>query len=218
MGRLASDVVGTLPASGVTSAVALVGATGVAVGVGVVTVEPGGPTLDAASGVTATDNPAVDDALADRAAAAADAAGTAGEQVSRSSARPALVSKQRADKAAGMPAARQEVDGAVTETVEATDPRDIAMGMLADFGWSTSEFSCLDSLYMHESGWNPSAANPSSGAYGIPQALPGDKMATSGADWQTNPATQLDWGLNYIQDRYGSPCGAWSFWEANNWY
>jgi hypothetical protein len=117
-----------------------------------------------------------------------------------------------------MPAARQDVSGAVTETVEATDPRDIAMGMLADYGWSSDQFSCLDSLYARESGWNPSAANPSSGAYGIPQALPGDKMAEYGYDWQTNPETQLEWGLAYIQDRYGSPCGAWNFWLSNNWY
>jgi hypothetical protein len=90
--------------------------------------------------------------------------------------------------------------------------------MLADYGWSSDQFSCLDSLYTRESNWNVSATNAYSGAYGIPQALPGDKMASYGADWQTNPATQLEWGLAYIQDRYGSPCGAWSFWESNNWY
>ena len=71
---------------------------------------------------------------------------------------------------------------------------------------------------MHESGWNPAAHNPSSGAHGIPQSLPGDKMADYGADWYTNPETQLEWGLHYIQDRYGSPCGAWGFWTCNNWY
>ena len=71
---------------------------------------------------------------------------------------------------------------------------------------------------MRESGWNPSAQNASSGAYGIPQSLPGSKMASAGADWATNPATQIKWGLGYIQDRYGSPCGAWGHSESYGWY
>jgi hypothetical protein len=92
------------------------------------------------------------------------------------------------------------------------------MTMLADYGWTSDQFSCLDALYSRESGWSISAENAYSGAYGIPQALPGDKMAAYGSDWQTDAHTQLEWGLAYIQDRYGSPCGAWSFWESNNWY
>ena len=92
------------------------------------------------------------------------------------------------------------------------------MAMLGSYGWSSSQFSCLDSLWDHESGWNVSAANPSSGAYGIPQALPGSKMASAGADWQTNPATQIAWGLGYIQSLYGSPCGAWAHEESAGWY
>lgn len=145
------------------------------------------------------------------------------QRVSRAGSRPALVSVQRRTKSSAMPVAKQDVSGAVTEQVpvqpvQPSDPRDIAMGMLASYGWSSDQFSCLDELYIHESGWNPAAANPSSGAYGIPQALPGDKMAAYGADWQTNPATQLAWGLAYIRDSYGSPCGAWGFWESNNWY
>jgi hypothetical protein len=71
---------------------------------------------------------------------------------------------------------------------------------------------------MKESGWNHTAMNPSSGAYGIPQSLPGTKMATAGADWQTNPATQISWGLGYISGRYGSPCNAWAHSQAVNWY
>ena len=86
-------------------------------------------------------------------------------------------------------------------------------------GWSVSgQFGCLDQIYVHESGWKVYATNPSSGAYGIPQSLPGDKMASAGSDWQTNPATQLQWGLDYIAGRYGDPCSAWSFWQAHNWY
>jgi hypothetical protein len=104
------------------------------------------------------------------------------------------------------------------ERLALSDPKAIASGMMGDFGWDSSQFSCLDTLWEHESGWNPRATNPSSGAYGIPQALPGEKMAAYGDDWQTNPATQIKWGLNYIADRYSTPCGAWSFWQANNWY
>jgi len=94
----------------------------------------------------------------------------------------------------------------------------IAYNMLASFGFSTSQWSCLDQLWNRESGWRYNATNATSGAYGIPQALPGSKMATAGADWLTNPATQIKWGLGYIQSRYGTPCGAWNFELANGFY
>ena len=84
-------------------------------------------------------------------------------------------------------------------------------------GWAPSEFSCLVSLWNRESGWNTHAANPS-GAYGIPQALPGSKMASAGGDWQNSYATQITWGLGYISGSYGSPCGAWAHSNAYNWY
>ncbi|KAB2592792.1 MULTISPECIES: aggregation-promoting factor C-terminal-like domain-containing protein [Streptomyces] len=80
------------------------------------------------------------------------------------------------------------------------------------------QFQCFSNIVNHESTWNYRATNPSSGAYGLMQALPGHKMSSAGADWQTNPATQIKWGLSYMDSRYGSPCGAWSFWQANNWY
>ncbi|MGO3886565.1 MAG: lytic transglycosylase domain-containing protein [Mycetocola sp.] len=105
--------------------------------------------------------------------------------------------------------------------VAAPDPgtaQGIAYDMVVARGWSDSEFSCLVSLWNRESGWNVSAHNASSGAYGIPQSLPGSKMATAGADWATNPATQITWGLGYIQDRYGSPCAAWGSSESRGWY
>jgi hypothetical protein len=105
-----------------------------------------------------------------------------------------------------------------TEDIATGDPRSIAEAMLADYGWSSGEFSCLDSLWTRESGWNVNADNPTSSAYGIPQALPGSKMASAGSDWANNPATQIEWGLGYIQERYGSPCGAWSHSESNGWY
>ncbi|MFV2118329.1 transglycosylase SLT domain-containing protein [Streptomyces sp. Act-28] len=80
------------------------------------------------------------------------------------------------------------------------------------------QFQCFSNIVDHESSWNYRAENASSGAYGLVQALPGSKMASAGADWRTNPATQIKWGLNYMNERYGSPCGAWSFWQANHWY
>jgi hypothetical protein len=105
-----------------------------------------------------------------------------------------------------------------TEDLSDDDPRDIAKALLGEFGFSQDQFSCLDALYMGESGWRVDADNPTSSAYGIPQALPGSKMASAGADWATNPETQIRWGLGYIADRYGSPCSANAFKAANNWY
>ncbi|WP_406023507.1 lytic transglycosylase domain-containing protein [Nocardioides sp. NBC_00850] len=102
--------------------------------------------------------------------------------------------------------------------IDLRNPKDIAKSMLGDFGWGLDQFSCLEPLWEKESGWNVSAANPSSSAYGIPQALPGSKMASAGDDWETNPATQIEWGLGYINDRYGSPCGAWSHSQSAGWY
>ncbi|MGC5346282.1 transglycosylase SLT domain-containing protein [Streptomyces sp. DT24] len=80
------------------------------------------------------------------------------------------------------------------------------------------QYQCFSNIVNNESSWNYLASNPSTGAYGLVQALPGSKMASAGADWQSNPATQIKWGLNYMNDRYHSPCGAWSFWQANHWY
>ena len=99
-----------------------------------------------------------------------------------------------------------------------SDPRAIARSMVAARGWSSGQFDCLNALWTKESNWNPYAQNPSSGAYGIPQALPGSKMGTVASDWRTNPATQITWGLNYIAGRYGTPCGAWSHSQVHNWY
>ena len=90
--------------------------------------------------------------------------------------------------------------------------------MLGSFGWSSGQFSCLDPLWEHESGWSVTAANVGSGAYGIPQALPGSRMASAGPDWQTNAATQIKWGLEYIKGTYGSPCAAWAHEQATGWY
>ncbi|NYG19670.1 hypothetical protein BJY17_000417 [Agromyces hippuratus] len=89
--------------------------------------------------------------------------------------------------------------------------------MAARHGWGADQFGCLVELWNRESGWNVTAGSPD-GAYGIPQALPGSKMASAGADWQTSAATQISWGLGYVAGRYGTPCGAWAHFQANNWY
>lgn len=102
--------------------------------------------------------------------------------------------------------------------LEAADPKVVARAMLADYGWDEGQFSCLDNIWSQESGWRVDAENPSSGAYGIPQSLPGTKMASAGSDWRTNPATQIEWGLGYIEGRYGSPCAAWDFKKGAGWY
>ncbi len=94
----------------------------------------------------------------------------------------------------------------------------IAYEMVMARGWDTNEYDCLVALWNRESHWNVYAHNPSSGAYGIPQSLPGDKMASAGADWKTNPKTQITWGLGYIDGRYGTPCGAWDHSERVGWY
>jgi hypothetical protein len=104
------------------------------------------------------------------------------------------------------------------ENVSDQDPQAIAAALLPKFGFSSSQMSCLIPLWMGESGWRVNAENASSGAYGIPQALPGSKMASAGPDWQTSAATQIEWGLGYIHDRYGSPCGAWGFKQSHGWY
>jgi hypothetical protein len=96
--------------------------------------------------------------------------------------------------------------------------RAIGCAVLLSVGFGLSQMPCLDQLWAKESGWNERSLNSSSGAYGIPQALPGSKMATAGADWRTNPETQIRWGLGYIKGRYSTPCGAWSFWQAHHWY
>ncbi len=115
----------------------------------------------------------------------------------------------------------QVVTYGVAPAVGAPDPgtaQAIAADMVAARGWGSDEYSCLYALWAKESGWNVYAHNKSSGAYGIPQSLPGSKMASVGDDWATNPATQITWGLGYIGARYGSPCGAWAHSQRVGWY
>ena len=189
----------------VTSGLASV-ATAVAVGGGMLSA--GTPVLDAAGELAAAaTGPSVAALSADELSARARV------PVSRSDRRDAV----DPDKAQALAQPDgQAVTG--TESLSDEDPRTIARALLAEFGFSADQFGCLDSLWTSESGWRVTADNPSSSAYGIPQALPGSKMSSVGSDWANNPETQIRWGLGYIQDRYGSPCSAWSFKQGNNWY
>ncbi len=148
-------------------------------------------------------------------ASPASAASSASNAASgRASSGPASAGPASAGNATG------STTGVSVPPVAPPDPgtaQSIAYGLLASFGFSTSQFGCLQDLWQRESGWSYDAENPS-GAYGIPQSLPGSKMASAGADWQTDPRTQIEWGLGYIKDVYGSPCAAWDFELANNYY
>ncbi|CCK30442.1 secreted protein [Streptomyces davaonensis JCM 4913] len=99
-------------------------------------------------------------------------------------------------------------------TTGASSAQATAKKMIGD----SAQYQCFSKIVEHESGWDVNATNASSGAYGLVQALPGSKMASAGSDWKTNPATQIEWGVDYMKDRYGSACGAWNFWQANGWY
>ena len=126
---------------------------------------------------------------------------------------------KNADQATAAAAAAAAAEaGAVPTTYSGEDPRSLAKPLVAAQGWSDSEYQCLVLLWNRESQWNPYAENSSSGAYGIPQALPGSKMASAGADWRTNPSTQINWGIGYIKGRYGTPCSAWAHSNAVGWY
>ena len=141
------------------------------------------------------------------------------DQVRLAQTQAAIAQRQAASKRAAA-AAKIAAAKKATATVPAASgsPQQTAEAMLGSFGWSSSQFSCLDPLWAHESGWSVSAYNVGSGAFGIPQALPGSRMASAGPDWQTDAATQIRWGLEYIKGTYGSPCGAWAQEEAAGWY
>lgn len=135
----------------------------------------------------------------------------------------AAAAKAKAAAAAKAKSARKAAAAKSSRsTVRAVAPssgstRQIGQALAAKRGWTGNQWTCLNNLWTRESGWRTTAAGYS-GAYGIPQALPGSKMASAGSDWRTNPATQITWGLNYISGRYGTPCGAWSSFQSKGWY
>ncbi|MEU1588953.1 transglycosylase SLT domain-containing protein [Micromonospora sp. NPDC005710] len=148
---------------------------------------------------------------------AAQAAKEAAERARRAEAAAASRKRERAATAANAPA--KPYDGPIPAScAEYSGNRKVGCALMIDKGFGIAEFPCLEKLWTKESGWNHKAANNSSGAYGIPQALPGSKMGTVASDWRTNPATQIKWGLSYIKGRYDSPCGAWRFFQNNNHY
>jgi hypothetical protein len=164
-------------------------------------------------------------AEADRIAAeqaAAAAAQAAAEQAAAQQAAEAKAAQvAQAAKAAQAAQAAPQASSAPAPSAPSnpTGAQAIARDMMASkYGWGSDQFSCLVSLWNKESGWNVNAYNASSGATGIPQALPGSKMASAGADWATNAATQISWGLGYISGSYGTPCAAWSKSQSVGWY
>ncbi|MGW2647806.1 aggregation-promoting factor C-terminal-like domain-containing protein [Streptomyces sp. NPDC001393] len=159
-------------------------------------------------------------------AADANAKKDAEEAARKAAAETAIAKKQAAEQAAKDAQARAEAKTAasrdstrdsssfpVQSSYTIAQIQAMARQMVAG-----DQFQCFSNIVNNESSWNYQAVNASSGAYGLFQALPAGKYASAGADWQTNPATQIKWGLNYMNSRYGSPCQAWSFWAANHWY
>ncbi|KJS59138.1 transglycosylase SLT domain-containing protein [Streptomyces rubellomurinus] len=187
----------------------------------------GNTTVDAApvAAVSVDGKPAADQAPADTAAAAAaqqaaqdaqaaeakaqaDAAAQAAQAEAEAKAQADAKAKADADAAASRSQERRNLNTGFSGT-----PQQIAAQIVP-----AGQLQCFSNIVFHESSWNPLAVNASSGAYGLVQALPGSKMASAGADWRTNPATQIKWGLDYMNSRYGSPCAAWSFWQSHHWY
>jgi colicin import membrane protein len=174
----------------------------------------------AAAEKAVADKAAADKAAADQAAAEKAAAEkAAADQAAAEKAAADAAAKQAADAAAAAAAAEAAAAAAAPKAVD--DPaaaKAYAASILGSYGWSAGEMTALNTLWEKESNWKTTATNASSGAYGIVQSLPASKMATAGADWQTNYQTQIKWGLNYIKERYGSPSAALAFHLANNWY
>lgn len=160
---------------------------------------------DAQSSADAADGASIE-ALRDEGAEADAARQLAAEQAAEQAAAQARAERRRQ-------AAREQASRDAQR-----DPRGVARLLVREKGWSDEQFSCLDQLWTKESGWKHTADNPTSSAYGIPQALPGSKMSSFGEDWRTNPVTQIRWGLDYIDRVYGSPCAAWAKSRSSNWY
>lgn len=149
------------------------------------------------------------------------------QEAAQKAAAAAKAEAERARKAAEAASRKKERSSTATKPYTGPIPtscneysgnRKIGCAILLDSGFELDQMPCLDKLWTKESGWNHRARNSSSGAYGIPQALPGSKMASVADDWQTNPATQIKWGLGYIEGRYNTPCDAWSHSQNTGWY
>ncbi len=184
----------------------------------------------AATGIAVSSGVMADSTPVDGAAAAFTAAGSDDGGASRLSQEDLTEREQRASRSSAdrrATADRTKVRALATsngkavtrtEDLSVADPKSLARALMPKYGLSSSEFGCLDSLWEKESGWDIHADNPTSSAYGIPQALPGSKMSSAGPNWEDSAETQIRWGLGYIRDRYGSACSAWGHSQANNWY
>jgi hypothetical protein len=161
-----------------------------------------------------------------KAKAAAQAAGEAAAQAKADATRVEEARKAASERASrsasrSQPSVASGGGGAPAVPVDCesySGNREIGCSLLSWAGFGTAQMRCLAPLWDHESSWNELARNPSSGAYGIPQALPASKMGKYGSDWKTNPVPQIKWGLQYIKERYGNPCGAWSAFQSKGWY
>jgi hypothetical protein len=198
-----------VPGRALRTGVALTGlaaaATGVSVAGGVLSGDAG--TLDpAAADATTPTSPAVESRRADAA------------ELEQRADRPVVSRSTRRTDATKAAALAMSGGSAVSrsEKLSEGDPRDIARALLPAYGFSSDQFSCLDSLYVSESDWRVDADNPTSSAYGIPQAL--TQLHELPADYMTSAESQIRWGLEYIQDTYGTPCSAWTFKQGNGWY
>lgn len=186
-----------------------VAATGIAVTGGIMAKDRA-PADSAATAIAAAqaeraDKP-VDASVADRGS----------DQVSRSDRRTGEEKREALDESSGGAVNRTQVTR--TTDLADEDPKEIARRLMPEYGLSEAEFGCLDQLWISESDWDHTADNPTSTAYGIPQALTGGTHDNLPADYMTNPVSQIRWGLWYIANSYGSACSAWEFKQANNWY
>ncbi|MEV0017418.1 aggregation-promoting factor C-terminal-like domain-containing protein [Streptomyces tendae] len=166
---------------------------------------------------------------ADVQAIAADASAKKGaeEAARKAAAKTAVAKQEKAKQAAEEAAKKREAEKEAASRDAQRDSTSFAVQSSYSTGQiqamarqmvPSAQFQCFSNIVDHESSWNYQAVNASSGAYGLFQALPAGKYASAGADWRTNPATQIKWGLSYMDNRYGSPCEAWAFWQANHWY
>ncbi|MFJ6622769.1 transglycosylase SLT domain-containing protein [Kitasatospora sp. NPDC091335] len=187
--------------------------------------QAGNTTTEAApvAAVAVDGEPVADQGQADTAAAAAEQAAqeaqaradadAAAQAQAQAEAQAQADAKAKADAEAAASRSQERQNLAAAPAGYSGTPQQIAAQIVP-----AGQLQCFSNIVFRESSWNPLAVNASSGAYGLVQALPGSKMASAGADWRTNPATQIKWGLDYMNTRYGSPCAAWSFWQNHHWY
>jgi hypothetical protein len=162
-----------------------------------------------------TPTPSADPLLAQAAASAQAKAGAAAKAAAAQASRANQAASRESPATRSSPRPPYPVP---SSCMDFTGNRQIGCGLLLDVGFNIDQMPCLDQLWTKESHWRTNAQNASSGAYGIPQALPGDRMAVYGSDWRTNPVPQIKWGLNYITTRYGTPCTAWAHSQSTGWY